>query len=991
MADTIFSRIFGSGSVYESLDNPNFSSEAPIDHPYYRGLEDDSLEGDFGLQHGLRYTPSVTEATVGESSHNNVHSNQQYNRVRAHTGIPFANGTNNNHYDNNYGESEEEDDEYDDKASASIMMESPGLDHAASSGGSYKKKPSPKKHFRPSHSPIPDEPEMDPVFAEYSVELDSRPQTTIPESTPRPSTGEIPRSWGKGKNKWNSSNFSPEISNDNQYTDSETNSNRNGYGNSKGHRFGERRSVNFGQDNQKPQPLKDMRFEMIDGTERALWKWANVENIDLFLHDVYSYFLGNGIYCILLSRALNMITVLFVVGFSTYLTSCINYPKIRHSHSLSEVQIPQCMAQMSSFHVFMLWVFYLFWFLKLFQYIKDIRRLIELQNFYHYLLEISENEMQTISWQQVVRRLMALREKNAVTATTKNRHTAFLGNQSKQKMEPQDIANRLMRKENYMIAMFNKDILNLTLPVPLLRSTPLVTRTLEWNLSLCIMDYAFDQQGQLRTIFLKESQRNKLVKGLRNRFLFAGIMNVIFAPFILIYLSLLYFFRYFNEYRSTPSTIGMRQYTLLAEWKMREFNELSHLFQRRLNLSYEFASQYVNQFPKEKTVQISRFIAFIAGSFAAILGIVSVIDPELFLGFEITKDRTVLFYIGIFGSILAVSRGLIPEETLVFDPEITLRYVAEYTHYLPSEWEGRLHSDTVKAEFSALYDLKLMILFRDLASVVITPFILWFSLPNCSEKIIDFFREFSVHVDGVGYICTFALFDFDANNNRLSQETAISDEVGISKDNYYTSNDGKMLKSYLNFMDNYADNGDGATNNGKAYGNASGFVSANGSAGGGTLSYMLSRTRRRGLNPPLETNLENSVMARYGRTVGNNTQYNVLSGSYLPSESIMANGHSNYPEISSPGLFQRKSSNGINGKNNPSIVLPSGHEYRNHQFSPDVNYGNLSESINNDALEDSFFAAAENKKVDNDDTRDEENETGVLGLLNQFYRKQTDI
>ena len=41
--------------------------------------------------------------------------------------------------------------------------------------------------------------------------------------------------------------------------------------------------------------------------EQAMWRWANVENLDNFLKDVYDYFLGNGIKCILLSRALNLL------------------------------------------------------------------------------------------------------------------------------------------------------------------------------------------------------------------------------------------------------------------------------------------------------------------------------------------------------------------------------------------------------------------------------------------------------------------------------------------------------------------------------------------------------------------------------------------------------------------------------------------------------------------------------------------------------------
>lgn len=188
-------------------------------------------------------------------------------------------------------------------------------------------------------------------------------------------------------------------------------------------------------------------------------------------------------------------------------------------------------------------------------------------------------------------------------------------------------------------------------------------------------------------------------------------MNLIFAPFIVIYLLLLYFFRYFEEYHKNPGALGSRQYKPFAQWKFREFNELYHIFKKRLDFSHKFASKYIDQFPKEKTAQISRFdtffplhfrcvlirsfVAFISGSFAAVLFLVSLVDPELFLGFEITKDRTVLFYLGLFGTILAISRGIIPEENLVFEPEAMLTQVIEYTHYYPSHWNGRLHSDEV--------------------------------------------------------------------------------------------------------------------------------------------------------------------------------------------------------------------------------------------------------------------------------------------------------
>lgn len=61
--------------------------------------------------------------------------------------------------------------------------------------------------------------------------------------------------------------------------------------------------------------------------------------------------------------------------------------------------------------------------------------------------------------------------------------------------------------------------------------------------------------------------------------------------------------------------------------------------------------------------------------------------------------------------------------------------------------------------------MKILIFAQELVSVVLTPFVLWLALPDCAPAIIDFFREFSVHVDGRGYVCSFAEFNFERHGN----------------------------------------------------------------------------------------------------------------------------------------------------------------------------------------------------------------------------------
>jgi autophagy-related protein 9 len=89
--------------------------------------------------------------------------------------------------------------------------------------------------------------------------------------------------------------------------------------------------------------------------------------------------------------------------------------------------------------------------------------------------------------------------------------------------------------------------------------------------------------------------------------------------------------------------------------------------------------------------------------------------------------------------------------------------------------------------------MKILIFVQEIISVILTPFVLWFSLPLCAPAIVDFFREFSVHVDGRGYVCSFAEFNFERHGNvKFGAPSRVQDKKMVS-------NEGKMEKSFLNF------------------------------------------------------------------------------------------------------------------------------------------------------------------------------------------------
>jgi autophagy-related protein 9 len=256
-----------------------------------------------------------------------------------------------------------------------------------------------------------------------------------------------------------------------------------------------------------------------------------------------------------------------------------------------------------------------------------------------------------------------------------------------------------------------------------------------------------------------------------------------------------------QEYQRNPGSLGAREWTPVATWRLREFNELNHFFERRKTLAKRYTDEYLDQFPKDKTAQLARFVSFLAGSALAVLGLVTVIDSELFLGFEL-GGRTTLFWLGTLGAIWNISRGMIPADDVVHDPEFWIERVIDCTHYKPKSWEGKLYSEEVLRDMSSLYKLEIFLFLQELASVIFVPIIFWWRLPDCAEQLVDFFREFTIHVDGLGHVCSFAVFDFKAGNQTAHRA---AQNPGELRADYFGARDNKLAESYQTFMLDYGD------------------------------------------------------------------------------------------------------------------------------------------------------------------------------------------
>ncbi|KAJ3380358.1 autophagy protein atg9 [Entophlyctis sp. JEL0112] len=477
----------------------------------------------------------------------------------------------------------------------------------------------------------------------------------------------------------------------------------------------------------------------MDDRIRALRIWSRIDNLDSFLERVYTYFVEKGFYAIILAR-------------------------------LSNLLLP-------GLQIFFLTAFGVWWFWQTVYLILDIPKLYEIKLVYTQLLEVSETDMDTVEWQEIIQKLTEVKL-NFSESNPESRPDL-------ETLDAHTIISRIMRRENYLIAMFNKEVLNLKFP-GIFRNT--------------------FSEGMLLTKIMEGIANEFFEIKLQKRFELMAILNVIFSPFMLVIMILYFLFKYAEEYQKSPNALSARQYTLHARYKMREFNELQHIFETRLNRALPKSTQYLAQFRYQKTILIARLVSFVSGAFVAALAALAIVDHEL-TEFEITPGKSALFYMTVFGGLLAASRGMVPEEGRVFEPEKMLREVAEDTHYLPDEWRGRLHTEEVKAKFAALFSPKITQLILEIISVPLAPVILYFSLPQSSEAIIDFLREYTVEMDSVGHVCSFAAFDFARHGDPRYGVPATILSGGIGSDSptggHHISRQGKMEQSFLFFKANY--------------------------------------------------------------------------------------------------------------------------------------------------------------------------------------------
>lgn len=500
---------------------------------------------------------------------------------------------------------------------------------------------------------------------------------------------------------------------------------------------------------------------------------------DRELQKIYKYHLYGGYKNIKFLEILNLASTIFMIFFIQIIFRCIDYEglsKIENSaygdsnnteHYLWDFIDIHKIWKGSFFNVCFMIIFGFYIILRILTIIDGLKQYREIKFFLESRLDITESEIKKIKWNDLSSKLEKFLNINSY-----------------------ELHAKMLRKENIMIQIFNSQI-----------NKFIFSKLMEWNLTFCIINPIManmnhqnveyngieenrEGSGENESEFVNTSHQvrdENQIKFLRKdqlklkctrNLIILGFLTYIFMPFLFIYSFFYSFLKHAERYYQDPSKIILRHWSLGSRWKIRYYNELPHLLEMRLDTSSKYARQYLGTFQNLGKKYILNFIILVCSSLFISLVILSVYNENILLHLHISRDKHVLWYLGIFGSIIALAKNLEKGKNhLQFETDIYFRKIESVLPLINQRSYNismdKLNLDIEKKKklcHNYVYQFKTLLL--ECFSVLWVPFCLIY-LANYVENIIERVEKIINYDSRIGYICKSSNFRKVSKNSNL--------------------------------------------------------------------------------------------------------------------------------------------------------------------------------------------------------------------------------
>jgi len=569
--------------------------------------------------------------------------------------------------------------------------------------------------------------------------------------------------------------------------------------------------------------------ELNNGEDKIItWmKYNYGNNLDDFFKYLYEYYYERGFSTFICSRITNIFTLFFIISISTFFFVWVEWGKIKNKcfdkkscnqySFIKKNPFYQSHSIINSIIITYISVFSIYWLYNIYIFIfHDLKRILKFKIFYNKHLKITQKELVIMSWDDVIGKFQELHKSGKKIQLTINPPSSH------------EIALRIMRYDNIFISLVNQGLFDLQIYC---KNSIFGTHTyniylgklLEWNIKNVLINDLFNKQFHLRRSWRNGSINNFLFWKIR---VFA-IISLFIMPFFLLFITCYFILNIAHEFhqKNTYGQLNTERWTPLAKWHIREYNELPHIFNKRINKSIYPSILYIKQFNNPCLVVFFRCLSFISGSIIGVILISIYLTNDNLLTIEIIPsiELNILQLLTISGLVLSISRSYIPspiitEKSYNEDPNNLLNIISHNTHYMPQTWINRGHTYDVYNQFSSMFKKPIQCFIEDIISTIFIPYILWSLIATKCNKIVSIINylvkpeedQFNNIIENnndkkLGEMCGPALFLLSSNYEEIYNNNDPTPEIGNLDflKNSWNDKNNKLENSINNFRSNY--------------------------------------------------------------------------------------------------------------------------------------------------------------------------------------------
>ncbi|VVC36275.1 Autophagy-related protein 9 [Cinara cedri] len=543
----------------------------------------------------------------------------------------------------------------------------------------------------------------------------------------------------------------------------------------------------------------EVRFHFTPNIARN--RWNHIEDLDNFFTRIYMYHQKHGFLCLILQSALDLLQVIFLLTFSLFLFYCIDYPilfrdkpvdsgnflngtdKVRLSDVfLSTSKCTSKFTILTYLYMIPLLMFAIFRFMKLFNvayHFSDIRA------FYNVALHIPDKELENYTWREIVLKVLEAQ---------KVQHMCI----HKLDLTELDIYQRILRTKNYLIALVNKSVLPTHFNIPFLGDVIYFSHGMKYNINFLLFWgpwSPFENNWHLKPEYKQPGKRLELAKSMGKTISWVALVNLLLSPVILTWQLIYKLCDNAQMVKNEPSVLSIRMWSLYSKLYLRHFNELDHELSARLSRAYVPAAKYLQSFAAPVSVIIAKNTMFFTSAIMVPILVLTIYDDSI-----LSIEHMITIFTGL-SMLFVICRNLVDDDKEIVCQESLMTAVLSEVHYLPDSWVGKAHTQQVNNQFSQVFPFKANYLLSELISPLVTPFILFFWLRPRALEIVDFYRNYTAEVAGVGDVCAFSMMNLRKNGNPAwrspgpsSPETPTAKLPQVDQ-----AEDGKVEMSLLSF------------------------------------------------------------------------------------------------------------------------------------------------------------------------------------------------